>query len=93
MAVHDRVEREEPAMSETGGSDRTQQDVPAASGTGENSDLSTGDEYTGAPGTRDGVPLTRDAALQRADAADDELPARSSAQPKLADNARNSTDG
>ena len=80
-------------MSETGGSGRIQQDVPTASGTGENSDLSTGDPDADS-GTHDGVPLTRDAALQRADAAgDDELPARARAQPKLADNARNSTDG
>jgi hypothetical protein len=94
MAVHDRVEREGPAMSETGGSGRIQQDVPTASGTGENSDLSTGDPDADAGGTHDGVPLTRDAALQRADAAgDDELPTRASAQPKLTDNARNSTDG
>lgn len=79
-------------MSETGGSGRIQQDVPAASGTGENSDLSTGDADAGAEGMHDGVPLTRDAALQQADSADDELPARASSQPKLADNARNSTD-
>jgi hypothetical protein len=80
-------------MSETGGSGRIQQDVPTASGTGDNSDLSTGDPDTDPAGTRDGVPLTRDAALDRADATgDDELPARSGAQPTLADTARNSTD-
>jgi hypothetical protein len=79
-------------MSETGGSGRLQQDVPATSGTGENSDLSTGDPDADPAGTRDGVPLTRDAALQRDDAADDELPARAGAQPKLSDDARSGTD-
>jgi hypothetical protein len=53
------------------GSDRIQQDVPTASGTGDNSDSSgtvTGSSF-------DDVPLTRDEAIERADANDDDLPA------------------
>jgi hypothetical protein len=49
------------------GSDRIQQDIPTASGTGDNSD--TGSSF-------EDVPLTRDEAIERDAAADDDLPAR-----------------
>lgn len=57
-------------MSDPQGSDRIQQDVPTASGTGDNS--STG----GSGSSFDEVPLTREDALERDAASDDELPAR-----------------
>jgi hypothetical protein len=49
------------------GSDRIQQDIPTASGTGDNSD--TGSSF-------EDVPLTRDEAVERDTAVDDDLPAR-----------------
>jgi hypothetical protein len=55
-------------MSDPGGSDRIQQDIPTASGTGDNSDSGT-DSF-------DDVPLTADEAIERDDANDDDLPAR-----------------
>ena len=54
-------------MSDPQGSDRIQQDVPTASGTGDNSDSGT-DSF-------DDVPLTRDEAVQRDAANGDDLPA------------------
>jgi hypothetical protein len=54
-------------MTDPPGSDRIQQDIPTASGTGDNS--STGDSF-------DDVPLTRDEALERDASAPDDLPAR-----------------
>ena len=54
-------------MSQPAGSDRIQQDVPTASGTGDNSDSGT-DSFSD-------VPLTRDEAIERDSANDDDLPA------------------
>jgi hypothetical protein len=55
-------------MTDPQGSDRIQQDVPTASGTGDNSDL--GDSSV------DDVPLTRDEAIRRDASRPDDLPAR-----------------
>ncbi|MGY5883949.1 hypothetical protein [Modestobacter lacusdianchii] len=74
-------------MSDPGGSDRIQQDVPTASGTGDNSDLGTGAEDTDETGTREGVPLTREAALERDAASDDLQPERATTEPSLAQRA------
>lgn len=57
-------------MSDPPGSDRLQQDVPTASGTGDNS--STG----GSGSSFDEVPLTPDEAVERDAAQGDDLPAR-----------------
>jgi hypothetical protein len=54
-------------MTDPPGSDRIQQDIPTASGTGDNS--SVGDSF-------DDVPLTRDEALERDASSPDDLPAR-----------------
>ena len=54
-------------MTDPQGSDRIQQDIPTASGTGDNSSTGTG---------FDEVPLTRDEALERDAEAGDDLPAR-----------------
>jgi hypothetical protein len=51
------------------GSDRIQQDVPTASGTGDNSSTGTGSSF-------DDVPLTADEAVERDSANDDDLPAK-----------------
>ena len=67
-------------MSETGGSDRIQQDIPTASGTGDNSSTGTG--------SFDEVPLTADEAIERDAASGDDLPARADS-----DVARALTDG
>jgi hypothetical protein len=57
-------------MSDPPGSDRIQQDIPTASGTGDNSS-------TGASGSSfDEAPLTADEAIARDDAQGDDLPAR-----------------
>jgi hypothetical protein len=63
-------------MSDPGGSGRIQQDVPTASGTGDNS--STGSD------SFDDVPLTGDEAIARDDATDDQ-PARTASRPEIAD--------
>jgi hypothetical protein len=63
-------------MSDPGGSGRIQQDVPTASGTGDNS--STGSD------SFDDVPLTADEAIARDDATDDQ-PARTASRPEIAD--------
>jgi hypothetical protein len=55
-------------MTDPAGSDRLQQDIPTASGTGDNS--STGSPF-------DDVPLTRKDAVERDAAQDDDLPAKS----------------
>jgi hypothetical protein len=56
-------------MSDPPGSDRIQQDIPTASGTGDNSS-------TGASGSSfDEVPLTADEAIERDAAHGDDLPA------------------
>jgi hypothetical protein len=53
-------------MTDPGGSDRIQQDIPTASGSGDNSD--TGSSF-------EDVPLTREDALERDAANGDDLPA------------------
>ena len=53
-------------MTDPAGSDRLQEDIPTASGTG---DDSTGSSF-------EDVPLTREDAVARASAHDDEQPAR-----------------
>ena len=63
-------------MTDPGGSDRIQQDVPTASGTGDNS--STGSD------SFDDVPLTAEEAIARDDATDDQ-PARTPTRPEIAD--------
>ena len=63
-------------MSDPGGSGRIQQDVPTASGTGDNGS-------TGSDGFDD-VPLTADEAIARDDATDDQ-PARTATRPQIAD--------
>ncbi len=65
-------------MTDPGGSDRIQEGVPTASGTGDNSSL----------GSFEDVPLTREEALERDAAAGDDLPARADS-----DIARARTDG
>ena len=54
-------------MTDPAGSERIQQGVPTASGTGDNSDTGSSVED---------VPLTRDEAIERDAAAGDDLPAR-----------------
>ncbi len=54
-------------MTDPAGSDRIQQDIPTASGSGDNSALDS---------SFDDVPLTRDEALERDAAQGDDLPAR-----------------
>jgi hypothetical protein len=63
-------------MTDPGGSDRIQQDVPTASATGDNSDTS--------PEDTDDVPLTADEAIER-DRATDDQPARTPTRPQIAD--------
>jgi hypothetical protein len=63
-------------MTDPGGSGRIQQDVPTASGTGDNSDSGT-DGF-------DDVPLTADEAIAR-DTATDDQPARTPTRPEIAD--------
>jgi hypothetical protein len=53
-------------MTDPPGSDRIQQDIPTASGTGDNSSMA---------GSFDDVPLTRDEAIERDAANGDDLPA------------------
>jgi hypothetical protein len=53
-------------MTDPAGSDRIQQDIPTSSGTGDNSSTGTG---------FDDVPLTREDAVERDSAHDDDLPA------------------
>ena len=54
-------------MTDPAGSDRIQQDVPTASGTGDDSSTDTG---------FDEVPLTREDAVERDSATDDQQPAK-----------------
>ena len=54
-------------MTDPAGSDRIQQDIPTASGSGDNSD--TGSSF-------EDVPLTREEAVERDAATPDEQPAR-----------------
>lgn len=71
-------------MSELGGSDRIQQDVPTASGTGDDAD--TGTDSFG------DVPLTADEAIERDQETGGDQPARTSGRPELADRAENTLD-
>jgi len=70
-------------MTDPAGSDRIQQDVPTASGTGDNAD-------TGA--SAEGVPPSREEAIERDAATGGDQSARTSGQPELADRAENSLD-
>jgi hypothetical protein len=54
-------------MTDPAGSDRIQQDIPTASGTGDNSSTGTG---------FDDVPLTREEAVERDSAHSDDQPAK-----------------
>jgi|tagenome__1003787_1003787.scaffolds.fasta_scaffold14850968_1 hypothetical protein len=63
-------------MTDPGGSGRIQQDIPTASGTGDNGDSGT-DSF-------DDVPLTADEAIER-DRATDDQPARTPTRPEIAD--------
>jgi hypothetical protein len=54
-------------VTDPAGSDRIQQDIPTASGTGDNSDSAS---------SFDDVPLTREDAVERDAASGDDLPAR-----------------
>ena len=56
-------------MTEPASGDRIQQDIPTASGTGDNSSTGTGTGF-------DDVPLTREDAVERDAAQGDDLPAR-----------------
>ncbi|RBY81664.1 hypothetical protein DQ238_06430 [Geodermatophilus sp. TF02-6] len=69
-------------MTDPAGSDRIQQDIPTASGTGDNSSTGTG---------FDEVPLTREEAVERDAAQPDELPARADSDVARAE--RGSTGG
>src|SRR5437868_2635842 len=62
------AEEQETTMTDPAGSDRLQQDVPTASGTGDNNDTGTS--------SFEDVPLTADEAIERDTAHDDDLPAR-----------------
>jgi hypothetical protein len=62
-------------MSDPQGSDRIQQDIPTASGTGD--DSSSGTDSFG------DVPLTRDEAVERDRASDDDLPAKADSDVSL----------
>jgi hypothetical protein len=68
-------------MTDPQGSDRIQQDIPTASGTGDNSSTGAGSGF-------DEVPLTADEAIERDAASGDDLPARADS-----DVARAVTDG
>ena len=65
-------------MTDPAGSDRLQQDIPTASGTGDNS--STGSSF-------DDVPLTREDAVERDASVDDELPAKTDTDVALSQRA------
>ena len=65
-------------MTDPAGSDRLQQDIPTTSGTGDNS--STGDSF-------EDVPLTREEAVERDSAQDDELPAKADSDVARAERA------
>jgi hypothetical protein len=65
-------------MTDPAGSDRLQQGVPTASGTGDNS--STGDSFAD-------VPLTQEEAVERDASSPDELPAKADSDVALAERA------
>ena len=64
------------SVSAPQGSDRIQQDIPTASGTGD--DSSTGSGF-------DDVPLTREEAVERDAAQPDDLPAKADSDPARAE--------
>ena len=66
-------------MSSPQGSDRIQEGVPTASGTGDNSSTG-GDSF-------DDVPLTREEAVERDSAHDDDLPAHADSDVSRAEGA------
>ena len=66
-------------MTDPSGADRIQQDVPTASGSGDNG--STGSD------SFDDVPLTREDAVERDSAQDDDLPARADSDVARAERA------
>ena len=68
-------------MSDPQGSDRIQEGIPTASGSGDNSSTGSGSSF-------DDVPLTADEAIERDAASGDDLPARADS-----DVARARTDG
>ena len=63
-------------MSDPQGSDRIQQDIPTASGSGDNSSTGSGFED---------VPLTREEAVERDAAQPDDLPAKADSYPARAE--------
>lgn len=63
-------------MTDPAGSDRIQQDVPTASGSGDDSDTGSG---------FDDVPLTREEAVERDAAQPDDLPAKADSDPARAE--------
>ncbi len=63
-------------MSDPQGSDRIQQNIPTASGTGDNSD--TGSAF-------EDVPLTREEAVERDASQPDDLPAKAETEPARAE--------
>ena len=65
-------------MTDPPGSDRIQQDIPTASGTGDNSDTGSGFED---------VPLTQDEAIERDAASGDDLPAKADSDVARAERA------
>jgi hypothetical protein len=69
-------------MSDPAGSDRIQQDIPTASGTGDNSD--TGASF-------EDVPLTREEAVERDASQPDEQPARADSDLSIAQRAQHDT--
>ena len=67
MADRDSAVGQEALVTDPQGSDRIQQDVPTASGSGDDSSTGTG---------FDDVPLTREEAVERDAAQPDDLPAK-----------------
>ena len=65
-------------MTDPAGSDRLQQDIPTASGTGDNS--STGSAF-------EDVPLTQEEAIERDAATSDDLPAKADTDVALSQRA------
>ena len=65
-------------MTDPAGSDRIQQNIPTASGTGDNS--STGDSFAD-------VPLTAEDAIERDQGSDDDLPAKAGSDVARAERA------
>ena len=72
-------------MSDPQGSDRIQQDIPTASGSGDNSSTGSGSSF-------DDVPLTADEAIERDAASGNDLPARADSDVARAEGAGASAD-